>query len=224
MKYLISLLLCLCGAVHHAYALELKYYHEVADVDKIHKESLGISHGFSGGFGAGLEYKRAARESGSAAWHHGGHDELKYHLKQKFQPYSLLDVTPEMGWSRKANSRKYKPQLKLSYRYTKHQKLSLMYRYEIKRSTGKSRKQTQIWQLMNGYKIAGVTLNYGVKYKKSNQPLYRGHREDVEGKLQVSYRLTPSLAPFIELKNTAVSSSSAHRQTMLKVGFVWRML
>ncbi|NUU68715.1 hypothetical protein HQN64_21800 [Enterobacteriaceae bacterium BIT-l23] len=224
MKYLISLLLFLCGAAHHACALELKYYHEIADVDKIHKESLGISHGFSNGFGAGLEYKRAARESGVAAWSHGGHDELKYHLKQRFRLSSLLDVTPEMGWSRKTNARKYKPQLKFSYSYAKHQKLSLMYRYEIKRSTGKPRKQTQMWQLMNGYKIDRVSLSYGIKYKKSNQTLYRGHREDAEGKLQISYRLTDSLAPFIEFKNTSVSSSSAHRQTMLKAGFVWRML
>ncbi len=224
MKYLISLLLFLCSAVHHACALELKYYHEIADVDKIHKESLGISHSFSGGFGAGLEYKRSARSPGVAAWSHDGHDELKYHLKQKFHLSSLLDVTPEMGWSRKTNSRKYKPQVKLSYHYSDRQKLSLMYRYEIKRTTGKARKQTQIWQLMNGYKIARTTLNYGIKYKKSNQPLYRKHREDAEGKLQVSYRLTKSLAPFIELKNTSVSSSSAHRQTMLKVGFVWQML
>lgn len=223
----ILLAACSIGFMQHAAATELSYDHQYEDVSKDNIDEIELSHKFDSGFKlAGTlkfqPHEQANGNSGTAfnddRWH-----ESKISAGYTINLNDDWQLTPSVSWTRKQNEYKYKPSLKLKTAITDDTNASVRYRKEITDASGKDNKKVDRIDLGISHKIDNTTVGYTYTYYHGNQDLFDKKQNDYQHEIEVDYKLTKALSPYIAFKNESVSAKTDQRQTEFDVGFTLKI-
>lgn len=224
--YLMAIATLGVAGATHAHATSLTYDHSYEDVSQGHEDEIKLSHKFDFGLklGAELKFTPADKSNGDAGdafdddrWH-----ETKISLGYPFKLTSDAKLEPGFSWSRKQDQYKYKPYLKFAYDINNKWDASARYRYEVTDRRGKETKRQNRVDLATSYQINKFNIGYRLTLYRGHNDLFDNKKMDYAHRIKVSYKLTKSWSPFVELKNKSVDSDSDQRQTEYKVGVKYK--
>lgn len=213
--------------LHFAHALDLSYTHTYEDISKQHTEKLEASHRFDSGIGVGTKFKFSPKkkENGDEgdAFDNNKLKEKEFKLNYSANIAPGWALEPGMAWTIKKNEDKYKPSLKLKYRYSSNSKFSLKYSDEISDRRGKDTKRVNRIDAEYGQKFGAIEITNTLTYFLGNMDLYNKSRSDYEYELDLGYQITQHLLPYISFKNESVDDDTSQRQTEFGVGITYSL-
>ncbi|GGL25914.1 porin [Pseudomonas brenneri] len=215
----------------------INYRHQFTESDSIHADRVKLSYRMDNGLGFEGELKyRTAGDREDVAYDNivnNGH-ELTTSYNYKLSAQSTL--TPAFQIDSSKDSTSYKLGLKYSYKINDAFYVAARYRHDAKKldrdlinedvpDRGKDNQNTNRVEGWLGYTPQSKwAYEYQYIYFKTDYIRYDNKKSDYEQNLIVKYKLTKQWAPFMEVGDIKVNSTSDDRQARWRLGVQYNFM
>ncbi|KMT52366.1 oligogalacturonate-specific porin KdgM family protein [Pseudomonas fildesensis] len=215
----------------------INYRHQFTEDDSAHADRIKLGYRMDSGLGFEGELKyRTAGDRKDVAYDNiinNGH-ELTVSYIYKLSPQSTL--TPAFQMDSSKDSTTYKVGLKYSYKINDAFYVATRYRLDTKKLDRdqinedlpdriKDNQHTNRFEGWLGYTPASKwAFEYQYIYFKTDYIRYDNKKSDYEQNMIVKYKLTKEWAPFMEIGDVKVNSTSEDRQARWRLGVQYNFM
>ena len=215
----------------------INYRHQMTEEDSAHADRIKLGYRMDSGLGFEAEIKyRTAGDRKDVAYDNmvnNGH-EFTVSYNHKLSPQSTL--TPAFQMDSSKDSTSYKFGLKYTYKINDTFYVATRYRMDMKKLDRdqvnsdlpdhiKDDQDTHRIEGWVGYTPAGKwAFEYQAIYFKTNYIRYDNKKSDYEQNLIVKYKINKQWAPFMEIGDVKVNSTSDDRQARWRLGVQYNFM
>lgn len=210
----------LCASTN-AYALSIDYRHEYVDVSKSHKDRFMLSDTFANGFGYSVETKaKSGGNSQDEAYSDMESNGAEFSVSYKYKLNSNIFVQPAMNIEFGDHKAIYKPSFKVQYTFDNGIYVAARYRFEYTRENQENKidENCHRYEGWLGYKTGPWAFEGNYIWRDSDKIRFDNKETDYEYDFKVAYQIDNHWAPFAQIGNVKVDSTSDARQTRFRVG------
>ena len=215
----------------------INYRHQFTEEDSAHADRIKLNYRLDSGLGFEAEMKyRTAGDREDVAYDNMGNNghEFTVSYNYKLSPQSTL--TPAFQMDSSKDSTTYKLGLKYNYKINDAFYAATRYRLDTKKLDRdqvnedlpdhiKDDQTTHRFEGWLGYTPASKwAYEYQFIYFKTDYIRYDNKKSDYEQNLIVKYKLTKEWAPFMEIGDVKVNSTSEDRQARWRLGVQYNFM
>lgn len=220
-------LACLLGA-GASQAITIDYRHEFNDLAHENKDRVLISDRFENGLGYSVETKVKSGGGNSNKSDTPYSDMVsngaEFSLTYQFKPWDGWTVQPGINAEFTNNYTIYKPLLRVQYTFDNGIYIAARYRYEYTRDPRDEKPDEHLnrYEGWLGYRTGPWRGEFNYIWRDSDQIRYDNRKTDYEYDFKLSYDVTKSWTPYIQVGNVKYSSTSSNRQTRFRIGIQYK--